>query len=83
MIKTFKLLCFVALAAFWGCEPYGLTTEYRTNPVGIDCAVPRLSWKLPDGVVRQVAYELELDGVAQGRVEWGQECLALVVGFEW
>ena len=34
---------------------YGLTTEYRVNPVGMDVSTPRLSWKLPDGGVRNVA----------------------------
>lgn len=25
---------------------YDLTVEYRENPIGIDCAAPRFSWKL-------------------------------------
>ena len=30
------------------------TIEYRTDPVGMDVARPRLSWKLPDGDARNV-----------------------------
>ena len=60
-------ICLATVLA--GCEPYGLTTECRVDPVGIDCSCPRLSWKLPDGIMRQTAYELELDGAAQGKVE--------------
>lgn len=30
------------------------TIEYRTDPVGMDVARPRLSWKLPDGGARNV-----------------------------
>ena len=48
--------------------PHGLTCEYRTNPVGIDVTSPRLSWKLPEGMARQSAYELEIDGHATGVV---------------
>ena len=43
--------------------PHSLTTEYRVDPVGMDVATPRLSWKLPDGGARnvtQVAYHVRV-----------------------
>ena len=60
----------VAALALGACSaaplrPFGLTTEWRENPVGIDAPRPRLGWKLPSG--RQAAYELEIDGVAFGK----------------
>ena len=39
------------------------TIEYRVDPVGMDVARPRLSWKLPDGGARdvvQVAYRVRV-----------------------
>ena len=57
----------VGVSAF-AAAPTGLTTECRENPVGLDAPAPRLSWRLPDGTARQTAYELEIDGVPQGRV---------------
>ena len=48
--------------------PHGLTAEYRKDPVGIDADKPRLSWKLPDGVRRQSAYEIVADGWRTGKV---------------
>src|SRR5262249_4785191 len=40
--------------------PFDLRCEYRTNPLGLDVAQPRLSWKLPPGRrgARQTAYQL-------------------------
>ncbi len=68
-----RMLMMLAVALAGACAalatPWGLTCEYRENPVGLDCATPRLSWKLPERVVAQRAYELELDGRPQGRVE--------------
>ncbi len=43
-----------ATAAMAADVPHGLTVEYRTDPVGMDAARPRLSWKLPDGGARNV-----------------------------
>ena len=57
----------VALATAAGSVPYGLSVEYRKNPVGIDSPAPRLSWKLPDAVGRQTAYEIEADGWRSGK----------------
>ena len=51
--------------------PHDLTTECRVDPVGMDVAKPRLSWKLPDGGgrnVAQVAYRI--------RVATSLDCLA-------
>ena len=54
-------------AASSSCEsngPRGLTAEYRENPCGIDAAVPRLGWKMGQGLgqdvkdVAQVAYRV-------------------------
>lgn len=44
--------------------PIQLRTEYLENPLGIDIACPRLSWKV-EGVVSQQAYEIaySVDGV--------------------
>ena len=56
------------LGAAFAAAPEGLTAEYRENPDGLDTPSPRLSWRLPDGTARQTAYELEIDGVSQGRV---------------
>ena len=43
--------------------PHGLTVEYRTDPVGMDVAHPRLSWKVTDGGARnvtQAAYRIRV-----------------------
>ena len=44
-------------------RPHGLTVERRDDPVGMDSAHPRLSWKLPSGGasdVRQMAYRIRV-----------------------
>ena len=48
--------------------PDGLTVERRKDPVGIDSQKPRLGWRLPSGVRRQTAYEIESDGWSSGKV---------------
>ena len=63
--------------------PFGLTCEYRENPVGIDTQRPRLSWKLPTGARSQSAYEIKADGWNTGKVlseksvnvEWAGDAL--------
>jgi len=44
------------------CRPEGLTVEYRTDPVGLDAAKPRLSWKMATALgaknERQTAYRV-------------------------
>jgi len=48
--------------------PQALTTEYRVDPVGIDAERPRLSWRLPEGVQHQTAYEIEAGEWRTGKV---------------
>jgi alpha-L-rhamnosidase len=49
-----------ACAVAYAAEPYGLTCEYQTNPLGIDVAQPVLGWKLSSDERNQyqTAYEL-------------------------
>jgi len=60
-----KILTLLAVAvALLSCGSgdkaiYDLTTEMRTNPLGIDASCPRLSWKL-GGFVGQEAYRIEV-----------------------
>lgn len=44
------------------CVPVGLQIEHLTNPIGIDAANPRFSWRLDDGRqgARQTAYQLHV-----------------------
>ena len=49
--------------------PFGLETEYRANPVGLDAPRPRLAWRCPPGLVRQTAYEIDAGVWQSGRVE--------------
>lgn len=69
--------------------PHSLRTEQHVNPLGLGCARPRLSWKLPveiggRRVVRQVAWQVRVSGAFDtGRrtgsgsvfVEWPGETL--------
>jgi alpha-L-rhamnosidase len=48
--------------------PGGLRVEHLGEPLGSWNPSPRLSWTLPSGATSQLAYEVELDGVALGRV---------------
>ena len=56
--------CQVASSSCESNGPHGLTAEYRENPCGIDAAVPRLGWKMGQGLasnakgVTQVAYRV-------------------------
>ena len=68
------ILALIAFAVFWSAGaanrsvPWGLTCERVVDPVGVDVPRPRLSWRLPDGVKAQTAYEIEADGWSSGRV---------------
>ena len=79
-----KHLLFALAAVVCGCvsssssSPFGLTVEYRENPVGIDAACPRFGWKVPVEFGDQVAYEIEADGWKSGRVESREQ-----VGIAW
>jgi alpha-L-rhamnosidase len=64
---AFLIIALGASTSSQGSTPYGLTTEYRENPVGIDAAVPRLSWKLGEKAHRQTGYEVEADGISCGK----------------
>ncbi len=52
MVSKFKLAPVLALTCGFSAfaaelsAPFGLTAEYRDDPVGIDTQAPRLSWKL-------------------------------------
>ncbi|MFN8025796.1 MAG: family 78 glycoside hydrolase catalytic domain [Acidimicrobiia bacterium] len=50
--------------------PHHLRVEHLdAHVLGLGVRAPRLSWQLPAGAREQVAYEVEVDGTAQGRVE--------------
>jgi alpha-L-rhamnosidase len=63
------LICQTALAI----EPYSLTCEYISNPLGIDTFQPVLGWKLSSGEQNQsqTAYEIQValseNDLAQGK----------------
>ena len=56
----------LAASAASFARPYGLTVEYLTNPVGIACERPRLSWKIPDG--EQKHYEIDAGVWKTGKI---------------
>ena len=49
-------------------RPWKLSANGRVEPVGVAPENLRLGWKLPEGLVRQGAYEIEADGIACGRI---------------
>jgi alpha-L-rhamnosidase len=49
--------------------PTHLRVEHLVAPLGTTVRTPRLSWRLPLGTRAQTAYEVEVDGVATGRVD--------------
>ncbi len=60
-----------------------LLCEYLKDPVGIDTAVPRFSWKLDSDMcnVMQTAYEIKIDGMWEtGKTESGQSVNILYGG---
>ena len=88
-MKMTLIAVVAALVAVTGCEydnrggntpdvPYGLTVEYRENPAGLDTPCPRFAWKLPAGVTKQSAYEIEADGWKSGKVASADS-----LGIEW
>ena len=64
MISQFALV----LGCVAVMKPHSLTVEYRENPVGMDVATPRFSWKLPEGTSRQSAYEIDAGVWRTGKV---------------
>jgi alpha-L-rhamnosidase len=58
-----------------------LRVEHLDCPLGIHTRAPRLSWRLPDGVARQVAYRLRTDnGWDTGRVASDRSVLVPYAG---
>ena len=64
MISQFALV----LGCVAVMKPHSLTVEYRENPVGMDVATPRFSWKPPEGTSRQSAYEIDAGFWRTGKV---------------
>ncbi|MEZ5238298.1 MAG: family 78 glycoside hydrolase catalytic domain, partial [Microthrixaceae bacterium] len=72
-------------------RPWDLRVEHLDRAVGIDATQPRLSWKLPTGSSRQLAWEIDADGWGSGRVEgpehllvrWGGEELGSRQQVDW
>ena len=57
-------------------RPSHLRVEHLDRPFGIDVATPRLSWWLPSGAERQLAYRIRTDnGWDSGRVDSEQSVL--------
>lgn len=56
--------------------PSHLQVEHLVDPLGIGEVLPRLSWRLPAGSARQVAYRIEAGDWDSGRVE--SDCQVLV-----
>jgi hypothetical protein len=60
----FVLILGLSISKIWSIalEPYSLRTQSLHEPLGIDAAIPRLSWRLqtPENIrgVNQVAYEI-------------------------
>ncbi|MDR1866376.1 MAG: family 78 glycoside hydrolase catalytic domain, partial [Bacteroidales bacterium] len=59
VVYLFAVLLSVCLPVF-SIEPYGLTCEYLTDPVGMDTPQPVLGWKLSSGERNQVQTSYEL-----------------------
>jgi alpha-L-rhamnosidase len=61
--------------------PYGLRVEHLDRALGIHTAAPRLSWRLPDGVIRQKAYRIRTsNGWDTGWVVGGRSLLVAYEG---
>ncbi|MFB4300577.1 family 78 glycoside hydrolase catalytic domain [Actinomadura sp. NTSP31] len=50
-------------------NPTHLRVEHLDRPLGIDVRRPRLSWRLPHGSKRQLAYRIRTGGWDSGRVD--------------
>ena len=57
-------------------SPTHLQVEHLVEALGIGEAEPRLSWRLPDGTSRQLAYQVEAGDWSSGRVD--SDCQLLV-----
>ena len=60
LLLTTACLCVVAPARAGQLEPVALRCEYRVNPLGIDEAQPRLTWRVESGErgQKQTAYQI-------------------------
>lgn len=60
LFLTASLLLFSSIPSFAALQPANLRCEYRTNPMGIDVARPRLSWTVASSQrgERQTAYQI-------------------------
>ena len=57
-------------------RPSRLRVEHLASALGIDAPIPRLSWWLPQGAGRQLAYRIRTDnGWDSGRVDSGESVL--------
>ena len=65
-----------------GDRPTRLRTEHLDDPLGITERRPRLSWTLPGGSIRQVAYRLVAGDWDTGRVESDRSLLVPYAGPE-
>lgn len=70
-LRIFAVFIFMAAATLHAAPVSQLRCEGRDEPLGIDVAKPRLSWKLESG--KQTAYQIVVDGLwDSGRVESDQ-----------
>ena len=80
LIKDFALIFIlnsISFGLFAKNEPKQLICEYKTNPIGIDVAKPRLSWQISslENGVMQTAYEVKVASSTEdlnksGRLLW-------------
>ncbi|WP_436775958.1 family 78 glycoside hydrolase catalytic domain [Yinghuangia sp. YIM S09857] len=61
-------------------RPTRLRVEHLDEALGIDVVRPRLSWWLPEGADRQLAYRIRTDGWDSGRTEGGESVLVPYAG---
>ncbi len=83
-MTRFFLTSIVLFSAQAFGQPHSLTVgEGFENPLGYHDATPAFSWKLPDGVKTQTAYQVEVDGLwDSGWVESDQSVLVGYAGGE-
>ena len=69
-LVTSAAIALAAACAAFGATlaPYALECEARKNPVGIDLASPRLSWKLTGA--EQTAYQVQVGRTVAGAEVW-------------
>lgn len=60
--------------------PSRLQVEHLAEPLGIDALSPRLSWWLPNGATRQLAFQIRAGDWDSGRVESARSVLVPYAG---